>query len=327
MKRIGNEAFIEICSWNNIEQAYEEAKKGKSSYREVKWVEANRATCLARIKGMLELGEYTVGGYTKIERVEGGKLRQISKLPFFPDRIVHHAILRVIGPTLRKTYIRDTFQSIPNRGTADARKRVQGFIKKNTPKYFLQLDIKKYYPSVDHAGLKKVLRAQIKSKGILHLLDTIIDSHEGLPIGNYTSQDLGNLNLTPFDWYVKQTLGVKGYFRYCDDLVLFGETVEELEAHRDAIMVYMRSLSLTIKETYTLAPLTTGLDFIGYVFYPTGISLRRSIYEAAELALTDKRKRSMAAYYGWLKPTKYNLLKVKYENVFKRTKATNRACR
>lgn len=319
MKRIG-ERYAEICSWENIESAHKEAKRGKTSYKEVKWVEANLHSCLARVKWLLENEEYNVSKYTIINRREGGKMRTIHKLPYFPDRIIHHAVLRVLGGDLRKSYIRDTFQSIPNRGTSDARKRVRKFIQKNSPKFYLQLDLKKYYPSVDHDYLKSVLLRFIKCRKTLKLLFKIIDSCEGLPIGNFTSQDLGNLNLTPFDWFVKQELRVKGYFRYCDDLVFFGDSKEELEEIRYSVTKYLSEIKLKVKEDYTLKLLDEGLDFIGYVFYPSGLKLRESIYIKAKEALRVDNYPAMCAYYGWLLPTKQNKLKVEYVHAISRKK-------
>ncbi|MGL4520834.1 MAG: RNA-directed DNA polymerase [Phocaeicola sp.] len=171
---------------------------------------------------------FSTSKYVIKKKVEGGKLREIYSLPYFPDRVVQHALLQVIGPRLEKSFIRDTFQSIKGRGTSDARKRVSRFIKINRPTHYLQLDISKYYPSINNSKLKQKIRSVIKCPDTLHLLDNIISSCEGLPIGNYTSQVLGNYYLTDFDWFIKQQLKVKGYFRYCDDLVFFGTSSKEL---------------------------------------------------------------------------------------------------
>src|SRR5690606_9941326 len=112
-----------------------------------------------------------------------------------PDRIVHHAIMIVCGDFWEKSLIRDTFQSLGGRGTSDARKRVQRFIQRNKPKYYLQIDISKYYPSINNNILKEVICKKIKCKRTLDLLYDIIDSCEGVPIGNYLSQIFGNLYL------------------------------------------------------------------------------------------------------------------------------------
>lgn len=324
MKRIGGDRFEEICSWDNLNQAYKEARRGKSSYREVKWMDRNLDSCLANLKYILENELYKVGEYIVIERVEGGKLRTISKLPFYPDRVIHHAILRVIAKDIRKSYIRDTFQSIPGRGTSDARKRIRRHLKDSSLKFYLQLDLKKYYPSISHPHLKNDLKNKFKCPKILNLLFTIVDSHPGLPIGNYTSQDLGNLHLTSFDWYVKQTLGVKGYFRYCDDLVFFGDSEEYLEDVRANAIKFLNGIGQTVKDSYNLKPLSTGLDFVGYVFYPDGIRLREKIYDSAVEAYLEGFYFPMASYYGWLLPTKHNELKVMYADAIKRKKESSR---
>lgn len=319
MKRLGN-CYEEVCSLSNINAAYHEAKKDKSRYREVKWIEANKNSMIAKVKHLLETELYSVSEYTHVSRVEGGKLRNISKLPFYPDRIVHHALLRVIGLHIRKSFIRDTFQSIKGRGTSDTRKRIVRFIDNHQPKYFLQMDIKKYYPSINHQYLKRQLQRKVKCKKTLNLLDVIIDSHKGLPIGNYTSQDLGNLYLTPFDWFVKQELGIKGYFRYCDDLVLLSENKDELYRASKSIIEYMTTIHLKIKPDYNVTDLEEGLDFVGYVFFPNGIKLREKIYKSAEHSYLNRLLLSMSSYYGWLKPTKDNRLKRLYENIYKRNK-------
>jgi len=90
-------------------------------------------------------------------------------------------------------------------------------------KYCLKLDVRKFYPSVDHAILKRIIRRKIKDNKLLSLLDNIIDSAKGVPIGNYLSQYFGNLYLSRFDHWMKETNGVKYYHRYCDDIVIFAQ--------------------------------------------------------------------------------------------------------
>jgi RNA-directed DNA polymerase len=141
--------------------------------------------------------------------MEGGKMRRIYKLPYYPDRIVQHALMSAVGPIFRRSLIRDTFQSLPERGTSDARRRVQKMMKSDPQAYALKMDIRKYYPNVNNDKLKEVIRRKIKCKDTLWLMDNIIDSMSGLPIGNLTSQYFGNIFLYEFDWWVKQELKVK----------------------------------------------------------------------------------------------------------------------
>lgn len=278
---------------------------------------------LLDLQKLLYKGEFTTSEYTKQERIEGGKLREIYVLPYYPDRIVQHAIIQVIGNRLTSAYIRDTFQSIKGRGTGDAVKRVSSYIKNNQPSHYLQLDIRKYYPSIKNFILKKVISTYIKCTNTLKLLYDIIDSCKGIPIGNYTSQFFGNIFLTPLDWFIKQHLKVKGYFRYCDDLVFFSNSSVDLHVIKEIVIYKLKEIGLTVKPNWKVHKLTKGLDFVGYVFFPGGKKLRKSIYKKAKNSLKYRyiNKDSLASYYGWLKRTKHNKLKEGYENTMFRAKA------
>lgn len=322
MKRLNNETFFKIINLDNLILAHHNARKGKQHYSEVKWVNKNLLKCMLDLQKTLYKGEFNTSEYTKEERLEGGKLREIYVLPYFPDRVVQHAIIQVIGKRLSSAYIRDTFQSIKGRGTGDAVSRVSSFIKHNKPTHYLQLDIKKYYPSIKNFILKKVLGTFIKCVNTLKLLYNIIDSCVGVPIGNYTSQFFGNIFLTPFDWFVKQVLKVKGYFRYCDDLVFFANNSVDLHVIKEIVVFKLKEIELTVKPDWKVHSLTKGLDFVGYIFFPNGRKLRKSIYKNAKKAFKTRHiyKDSLASYYGWLKRTKYNKLRSDYENTMFRAK-------
>lgn len=159
-----------------------------------------------------------------------GKERVIHKLPYFPDRILHHAILQVVGDIWVKTFIKDTYQSIKGRGVHKCKNKIEKITKdKNIDKlYCFKIDITKFYPSVDNNIMKRIIRKKIKCKDTLWLSDDIIDSSEGLPIGDYISQHLGNLYLSYFDHEMKEKYKCKWYFRYCDDIVILSEDKQYL---------------------------------------------------------------------------------------------------
>jgi RNA-directed DNA polymerase len=223
MKRYGN-LWKDIVDLENIKFAHKQARRGKSFYTEVKMVDGDIDKYCKEIWAMLVNKTFTTSPYEIEERHDGRKMRTIYKLPYYPDRIVQHALLSVVGPILVNSFIRDTFQSITRRGTADAAKRIKRLVRsKDCPRYALKIDVHKYYPSVNNNLMKQAIRKKIKCADTLWLFDDIIDSIEGLPIGNYTSQHLGNLYLNDFDWWIKQELKPKGYFRYCDDIVVFAD--------------------------------------------------------------------------------------------------------
>lgn len=175
------------------------------------------------------------------------------------------------------------------------------------------LDIKKFYPSINHDILKyDILRKKIKDKRLLKLLDEIVDSTDGVPIGNYLSQFFANLYLTYMDHWLKEEVHVKYYFRYADDIVILSNSKERLRTILILIKMYLHQvLKLEVKQNYQIFPVSSrGIDFAGYVFYHTHTQLRKSIklrlqrcvnkFKAGKMS-QETLKKKLAAYFGWLK--------------------------
>ena len=176
MKRYGN-LFEQIIDINNLLLAHSNARKNKTFYKEVKMVDGNPKYYCQEIQKMLINKTYKVSNYEVFEKIDKGKTRLISKLPYYPDRIIQWAVLQIIGPIFEKMFIYDTYSSIPNRGIHFGLKRVKEALKDEyNTKYCLKLDIKQYYPSINHKILKDKLRRKFKDKDLLWLLDLIIDS-------------------------------------------------------------------------------------------------------------------------------------------------------
>lgn len=336
MKRINN-LFASIIAKENLRLAHKNACRGKSRYREVKEINNDPETYINNLHAMLQNKTFVNSEYEIFERVCNGKLRVIYKLPYYPDRIVHHAILQILEPIWRKIFIRDTYQSIKGRGVHDAKKRIEKVIRKHKPIYCLKIDIEKFYPSVNNNILKKIVRKKIKCKDTLWLLDEIIDSVEGLPIGNYISQYFGNLYLAYFDHYVKEKHSVKHYYRYCDDIVLLHDNKAHLHQVLQAINQYIsKEIGLNLKANYQVFPIASRpIDFLGYKFYLTHTLVRNSIKrnfirKARKFNKTqsEKTKRSITSLYGWIKHADGHNLLTKhlgnYESIIKSDKVAIR---
>jgi hypothetical protein len=320
MKRYGN-LFNKIVHKQNILDAHKNARKGKVNYKAVRYVDRNTATCVNSIYEQLIQKTYTTSPYIIEQRIERGKSREIYKLPYYKDRIVHHAILQIVEPVLQKTYIKDTYQAIKGRGIHKAKKRIHDFLQdKNGTRYCLKIDIKKYYPNVDNQILKTLLRRKIKCQDTLYLLDDIVDSTKGLPIGNYTSQTLGNYYLSFFDHWIKEVKKIKYYVRYADDMVFFLDSKEQLHALQKEIANYLnKNLKLTMKENWQIFPTDTrGVDFLGFRFFHKYTLLRKSISKAylkliksiQHKGVKIKKLHALMSYYGWIKSCDaYNLLR------------------
>lgn len=308
MKRY-NDLYDKICSIENIELAHKNAKKGKSKYKEVIKVEQNKDFYFRHIRNMLIQKTYRTSPYTIFKRTFGKKERVIYKLPYFPDRIVHHCIVQVLEPIWVKLFINNTYSSIKNRGVHKAVKQIQKDIKVPELKYCLKLDIKKFYPSIDHEILKQIIRKKIKDKDLLELLDSIIESAKGVPIGNYLSQFLGNLYLTYFDHWIKEELRCRYYYRYCDDMVILSSNKEQLHIWKRKIEDYLNNqLKLSLKDNYQVFNIEKrGLDFLGYVFFINYTKVRKSI----KINFIDSLKKinsigikvinGVVSYRGWFK--------------------------
>lgn len=310
MKRYGN-LYAQIYDIENLRVAYENARRGKTKTRPVIQVDKNPNCYLLKIQQILEDECFINSEYNTFELIERGKHRIIHALPFFPDRIIHHAIVQVLGPIWIKTFIRDSYSSIPGRGVHDGVRRIKQIMPSCKGWYALKCDIKKFYPSIDHDTLKAIIKAKIKDPSVLKILDTIIDSEAGVPIGNYLSQYFGNVVLNPFDHWIKEDKGIKYYFRYCDDFVLLHPSKEKLHELRKEITEYLRRLELTVKENWQVFPIEArGVDFMGYRFWPSKTLVRKKTIQRFKERLKTKRmtlneavrlRHVIGSFYGWLR--------------------------
>ena len=308
MKRYNN-LFEKIVSMDNILLAHKIASRGKSKYKEVKEINKDPERYCKIVQDTLVGGEFTTSEYTIKQKNDRGKVREIYVLPYFPDRIVHHAIMQVLEPIWKKTFIKNTYQSIKARGIHRGKKDIEKVTKAKDAGelYCYKLDIVKFYPSINNVKLKNIVTKKIKCKGTLLLLYDIIDSTDGVPIGNYLSQFLGNLYLTYFDHYVKEVLKVKWYFRYCDDIVILSPSKDFLALIAPEIKARLSDLDLKVKRNEQIFDANLrGIDFVGYVFHKRYTLLRKSIKDRMMRNLNPV---SFCSYYGWvLHCDGYNLL-------------------
>lgn len=328
MKRYGN-LYEKICSMENLERAYRNAKKGKGWYQEVKRIEENPQYYLELLQSMLKNHTYKTSEYETFIKKDGKKEREIYKLPFFPDRIAQWAVLQVIEPQLLAYFTDDTYSAIPNKGIHAAFKKLRKAVD-TVPEemtYCLKIDCKKFYPSIDHDILKQKFRKKYKDTELLELIDEIIDSIStcpateenidfyagqgkeirivtgnngqefiegvGIPIGNYFSQYAGNFYLTEFDHWMKEVKHVKHYYRYMDDICIFASSKEELHHLLQEIEEYLNmKLNLRLKGNYQIFPsFIRGVDFVGYRIFKDYTLLRKSTCQQFKQKMTAIRKK------------------------------------
>lgn len=225
MKRYGY-LFDKIWDLENINLADKNARKGKHRL-EIKFHDL-RENDNIKLSEKIKSGKYKTSRYQTFKIYEP-KERIIYKLPYYPDRITHHAIVNVLGPIWTKMFIANTYANIKHRGIKLAVNDVKKSLKdRYNTKYCLKVDIKKYYPSINHDVLYNIISKKIKDQNVLVLLKEIIYSTDGLPIGNYLSQYFANLYLNELDHKIKEVWRTKYYFRYADNMVFLSSNKNEL---------------------------------------------------------------------------------------------------
>ena len=316
MVRIGN-LFEKIIDIDNIRLAHKNASKGKSKYKEVIIINKNIDFYCYKIQKMLSDDTYKTSEYKMKQKNDKGKLRDIYVLPYFPDRIIHHTIMQVLEPIWKTLLIKNTYQSIKGRGVHKCKLDVEKVTKRKDLEtlYCYKIDVRKFYPSINNLILKQIISKKIKCKRTLSLIYNIIDSTEGVPIGNYISQYFGNLYLAYFDHYMKEELKCKWYYRYCDDIVVISTDKIFLHSIKDKVKLYLNNkLKLDIKQNYQIFKVgKRPIDFVGYQFYLGYTLLRKSITKAYLLSIKEN-KDNISSYYGWLKHCNGFNLWIKYNN-------------
>lgn len=307
MKRYGR-LWDRICSRENIEAAADNAVKGRRERREQMRFLADREALLDKVEESLRSETYRFGPLKSFSVYEP-KERIIHHPAFFPDKILHHCLMNVLAPLVISKLSPDSYGSIKGRGLSQACEAIKRYTREFADGYYLQIDVRHFYQSIDHEVCMQELEHIVKCRKTLRLARAIVEAHpEGMAIGVYPSQYLANLTLCRFDHWVKEVQHVPRYVRYMDDMVFFVGTKREAHELLEAVTAYLDGLRLTVKPNARIAPVESGIDMVGYVFYPTHTRLRRRIKEHMQRSirqLTRRNvddatfKRKLASHFGW----------------------------
>ena len=281
--------YPQVVDFENLYLAWRKARKGKRGHAGPASFERRQEEELLTLQKELQEFTYTPGAYHNFS-IHDPKKRLISAAPF-RDRVVHHALCRVIEPIWESRFIHDTYANRVVKGTHRALDRAQEYLRKY--RFFLQCDLRQYFASIDHTLLRAEFARRIHDNNVLWLCDRILasgvgvlaDEYEmawfpgdnlwaanrprGLPIGNLTSQFWANVYLNDFDAFIKRELKCPAYVRYVDDFVLFEDDPRRLKEWRAAIVEKLAGLRLTLHEASARSfPSISGLPFLGFRLYP-----------------------------------------------------------
>lgn len=275
MKR-ANHLLEKIAEPDNLREAFLRAARAKGAKREVIEFRKQLNPQLAGLRRDLLKGTVVLGKFHSFT-IYDPKERQIHAAAF-PERVLHHAIVGVCEPIFERVAISDSYACRVGRGSRAAVDRASRLARRHL--WFLQMDVCKYFDSIDHEVLKSALRRPFKDRALLRLFDRIIDSYrtlpgKGLPIGSLTSQHFANFYLGRLDRFVKETLRLP-YVRYMDDLVCWAEDRECLKSARKEIVDFAAEvLRLEMKPGCGMNRCREGLNFLGYRVLPNCVRLTR----------------------------------------------------
>jgi retron-type reverse transcriptase len=273
MKR-QNHLFERIVEYENIRLAWTKAIKGKRFSKPVLLYRHNLDKNLEKLRLSLLCGTVTWGPYKQFT-ITDPKERVISVAPL-ENRVLHHAIMNIAESAFEKQMVFHTYACRKEKGTHAALR--YAFSKSKSFPWFLKLDIRKYFDSIDHDVLKKCLEHIFKDKKLLALFVGIIDSYctapgKGVPIGNLSSQYFANLYLSTIDHFILEKLRPRSYVRYMDDFVLWGTNQTELKKALLEIEKFTAAnLSVKLKSP-VLGKTEYGLPFLGFLIKSSGIYL------------------------------------------------------
>ncbi|MFO0875098.1 MAG: RNA-directed DNA polymerase [Phycisphaerales bacterium] len=316
-----------ICSWRNLVRASHQARRGRRGTASVAAHEYRLEADLIGLHDGLVSETYRPGVPTSFY-IHDPKRRLITAAPM-RDRVVHHALCNVLEPVFERTFVAESFANRRGKGTHAALDHCQRLMRRH--RFALPCDVRQFFPSIDHALLKRILFTRIPDPRSRRLVSMIIDAGagvldseydpvwfpgddlfgvcrpRGLPIGNLTSQIWANCYLSQFDHFVKRELRCAGYVRYVDDFILFADDKRVLWDWKRAIVERLAALRLTMHEGAHPRPVAEGIPFLGFIVFPRRRRLKRR--NAAHFARSLRRamatgetstERLEARIRGWI---------------------------
>lgn len=307
--------YDSIISLENLYGAWMEFVGGKKYKKDVAEFSLNLSKNVFNLHEDLKHKAYQHGEY-KSFNITDPKPRDIHKSSV-RDRLLHHAIYRVLYSYFDKKFIFDSYSCRLGKGTQKANERFKHFarkVSKNNTRtcWILKCDIRKFFANIDHKILMQILEKHIKDKDTVWLIGRVVESFNtkgkvdvGLPLGNLTSQLLVNTYMNEFDQFVKHTLREKYYIRYADDFVFMSKSKSHLQELIPKMSKFLEeSLKLSLHpDKLFIKNLFSGLDFLGWIHFEKHKVLRTTTKKRMFRNIIKKagKKETIQSYFGLLK--------------------------
>jgi hypothetical protein len=268
--------MADLLAWENLSLAVYKAARGKQVRPDVAGFLADVDGNIANLRDRIQSGSFPLDQYHRFQIMDP-KPRNITALGF-EIRVLHHAIMNMIGENLIRSQIHSSFACMPGRGVHKAAIYVQRGLRRSG--WYVKIDIEKYFERMPHGRLKQELYNRFKGKAFLGLLEAIIDSFserpgQGLPIGALTSQYFANFFLETADRFIQGLPYVKSYCRYMDDMIWFTADKPAAKASLQDAVNFLSDQELKVKDTWQIQPSRHGVSYCGYRIQPFSILLSR----------------------------------------------------
>ncbi|MBN2094330.1 MAG: group II intron reverse transcriptase domain-containing protein [Candidatus Zambryskibacteria bacterium] len=308
--------YQDIIAVKNLYTSWQEFLPGKKNKNDIAEFSLNLSGNIFKLHRDLKDKNYKHDDYTAFN-ISDPKPRDIHKASV-KDRLLHHAVYRIIYPYFDKLFIFDSYSCRNFKGTHKALKRFEKLNRKvsqnNTKQcWILKCDIKKCFASIDQKIVIRIMKKFIKDQNIIWLIERIInsfksfDEFKGLPLGNLTSQIIVNIYLNELDQFIKNKLKIKYYMRYADDFVIFFRDKDYLWELVPKISNFLdEELKLKLHpHKLFVQTLSSGVDFLGWVHFPRHRVLRtatkRKMFRNIKLKTDEKIEDTINSYLGMLK--------------------------
>ena len=315
--------FEKIFSKENLLASWREFSRGKKHKADVAEFSVNLISNLWRLHDDILGGRYRHGGYTHFV-IRDQKKRDIHKASV-RDRIVHHALYRVLYKHFDRKFVFDSYSSRLNKGVHRAIYRFKKLadlesFKNSKTVWVLKCDIRKCFASISHEIFKSLIFTDVRCPKTQNIINSVVDSFRvkagrGIPLGNLTSQIFVNVYLNELDQFAKKFLGADKYIRYADDFIFISRSKRYLEAilpQVEEFLKFILSLSLRLIPK-PIQTINSGLDFLGWVNFPNHRVLRRNTRKnMAKRLESNRHPETLASYAGLLKHGNTYNLRQKY---------------
>ena len=295
-----------ILAWDNIAKAIKQVKRNKGAagidgievYELEPYLEKNWDDICRQILS----GRYKPQGVKRVEipKEEKGEIRKLG-IPTVVDRVIQQAIAQKLTPMYEEQFDANSFGFRPKRSAHDALKKCREDISAGY-KYVVDMDLEKYFDTVNHSKLIQLLSETVKDDKVVSLIHKYLkagvvvnhrfeETEVGTPQGGPLSPLLSNIYLNELDRELRRR--DHKFVRYADDLMIFVKSRKAAKRTLRKIVPFIEEkLFLKLNKNKTVVSNVKGVKFLGYTFYVYKGEGRFRIHSKS-IAKTKKRVKEL----------------------------------